>query len=111
MRPPNDARSRSHTSEKELFCGAEKAVFSFRVCNGIETAHAHYSPDRISAAVIGIGVSSQNAAKVRLQPQLIRCFLLLSPLVDAITVDRSGNGDMDAHVDPRESVVTANQEL
>ncbi len=93
------------TSEKQLLGGTEETVLRLGVGNRIETSHTHDLSYGVSAAVVGIRVGAQDAAEIGLEPQIIGSLALLSPLIYAVALDGSGDGDVDAHVESREGIV------
>lgn len=79
------------------------------VCHGVESANAHYLSDRVTASIIGIRVSTKDAAEIRLQPEFVRCLALLASFVDAVAFDSTGNRDMNSHVQSRKGIVAARE--
>lgn len=86
------------TSEKQLLSSTQESLLSLRVGNRVEAANAHDFANRITTAVIGIRVRAQNAAEIRLKPELVSGFPLLPALIDTIALDRARNGNMNSHV-------------
>lgn len=86
------------TSEEQLLRSRQETLLSLRVRHWVEAPHAHDLPDCVTTTVVGVRVGAQNAAQVGFQPQFISSLPLLAPFIDAIALDGSGYGDMDAHV-------------
>lgn len=87
-----------HTSEEELLSSVEEAVFGLGVGHGVEAADANDAPNRVAAAVVGVRVCPEDAAQIRLQPELVRCLSLLASLVNAVALDGARDRHVHAHV-------------
>ena len=81
------------------------------VGDGVETSHAHNLPDGVAASIIGVGVGAQNATEICLKPEIVGGLPLLAPLVDAVALDGSGDGNVYAHVEARKSIIAAVEAL
>ena len=77
------------------------------VGHGIEPPDSHNLADRLSAAIVRIGIGTEHAAQVRLKPKLLGGWLLIAALINAVGLDGTGNGNMYAHVKSREGIVAA----
>jgi hypothetical protein len=95
------------TAEEQALCCVEELVLALGARNGVESAHANNLLDGVAGAVVGVRVGAQDAAEVRLQPELVCGYALVAALVDAIALDGAGNVDLHAHVQARESIVAA----
>lgn len=82
-------------------------MLSLRVSDWVESSNAHDSSNGIATAVIGIRIGAQHAAEICFKPKLIGCLALFAPLVYTVALDRTGNRDMDSHVQSGESIVAA----
>lgn len=82
-------------------------MLSFRVRHGVEPPHPHNLSDSIASTIVGVRVSAQHAAKICLQPELIGRFSLFAALVNAVTLDRSGERGVHAHIHAGKSIVAA----
>ena len=77
------------------------------VRHGVKSPHSHNLPNSLSATVVGIRVGTEHTTQVRLEPELIRSRLLLAALVNTVGQDGTGNGNVHAHVETGEGIVTA----
>jgi hypothetical protein len=82
-------------------------VLGLCVRDGIEAADSNNFFDSITRAVVGIRISAQYAAQICLQPVFFGSLELITTLVDTVAFDSARNLDLDAHVETRESIVTA----
>jgi hypothetical protein len=97
------------TLEEEALCSVEELVLALGARDGVEAPHADNLLDNVARAVVGIRVCAQDAAEVRLQPQLVGRNALVAALVDAVALDGAGDVDLHAHIQAREGIVAAVQ--
>ena len=95
------------TAEEQALCGVQELVLALGACDGVEAAHAYDLLDGVAGAVVGIRVGAQDAAEVRLEPELVGGYALVAALVDAVALDGAGDVDLHAHVQAREGIVAA----
>jgi len=94
----NLADPRERTSEEERLGSTQEAVFSLGISDRVEAPNAHDLANSVSAPIIGVRVSAQDATEVCFEPELLGSFTLLASLVNAKGFDGTRNSDMNAHV-------------
>lgn len=94
-----ESKAELQTHKEQSFSGVQKLVFHFRVGNRIEPADANDLLDSITASIIGIQICSQNSAQECLEPESIRGHTFVSSLIDAVTLQTTGNFDLHPHVE------------
>jgi hypothetical protein len=95
------------TAEEQALCRVQELVLALCARDRIEPPHANNLLDGVAGAVVGVRVCAQDAAEVRLQPELVGGYPLVAPLVDAVALDGAGDIDLHAHVQAREGIVAA----
>lgn len=98
-------------AEKEVLGGAQETMLGFGAGNRVEAPDAHDFTDCLAAAVVGVRVGADDAAKVSFEPEVIGGGALLAALVNTVAFDSARDGDMDAHVESREGIVAAVEAL
>lgn len=88
------------TAEEQALCSIQEFVLALRARNWVEPPHANNLLDCVARSVVGVGVGAQDAAEVRLQPQLVCGYALIAPLVDAVALYCSRDIDLHAHIQP-----------
>jgi hypothetical protein len=86
------------TSEEQLFRSSQETLLSLGIRYWVEAPHTHDLPDCITTSIVGVGIGAQNTTKVCLQPQIICCLPLFTPLINTVAFHSSWDGDVDTHV-------------
>ena len=81
-------------------------MLGLSVCDWVEATDANNLLDGVARAVVGVRVGAQDTAQVCFQPVFFRSFELVAALVDAVALYRSGDLDLNAHVEAGEGIVT-----
>lgn len=80
-------------------------MLSLRVSDRVEATDTHDLANSLATAIVCIRVCPEDSAQKCLQPKLVGSLALFASFVHTVTLDRTGNSHVDAHIESGECIV------